>query len=178
MPTTFEIAHKHVAGWEGWLSDDKDDRGGITMCGISLQFLRDENLDLNKDGTIDKDDVLSVTPEKAAQIFKKFFWDRSDLDSFPPALAIIFYCSSTNCGTRQTNKLLQRALDVNDDGIIGPITKKAIAECDVAATAERFSDERVKFYNSICVTRPTNKKFLKGWLNRVESCRKLARTVL
>ena len=39
--TNFEIAQKQVQKWEGGLTDDKYDRGGITNYGVCIEFLKD-----------------------------------------------------------------------------------------------------------------------------------------
>lgn len=175
--STFEVAHKHVCEWEGYYSDDPDDTGGATKYGVSLQFLKGLGAegDLNGDGVVNKQDVLAVTKDTQKQLFKKNFWDNLDLDTWPPRTAIAFYDSSVNAGTKQSVKLLQRALGVSDDGVFGPATKSALMSSDDLTTALTLCDKRDAFYSSIAAN-GNNKKFLKGWLNRVEACRKVIKS--
>ena len=170
----FDVAHEHVCKWEGYWSDDPDDTGGATKYGVSLKFLRSTNTDINDDGTVDRNDVLAVTPEIQKTLFKHNFWDNLNLDGWPARVAIVFYDSSVNAGAKQSVKLLQRALNVSDDGLYGPETKAALMSCDDLATALRLCDERDKFYRSIAKN-GNNAKFLRGWLNRVDACRSVVR---
>lgn len=175
--TPFSVAHAHVCHWEGYFDDDPDDAGGVTKYGVCLEFLKSIGADgdINGDGVVNRKDVLAVTLDNQKELFKKHFWDSANLDDFPPRLAICFYDSAVNTGKKQTVKLLQRALGVSDDGTIGPKTMAAVKSCDDKATALKMCDFRDKFYQSIS-TKNNNRKFLKGWLNRVEACRKLIKS--
>lgn len=170
----FTKAHAHVCEWEGYFDDDPDDAGGVTKYGVCLEFLKSIGAegDLTGDGVVNRKDVLAVTLDKQKELFKKHFWDSVNLDEFPPRLAMCFYDSAVNAGKKQTVKLLQRALGVDDDGVIGPQTMTAVHNCDDEACALKMCDYRDKFYRTIAAKR-NNKKFLKGWLNRVEACREL-----
>lgn len=176
----FEKIHAHVAEWEGFISDDDGDPGGLTKYGVSLQFLKDLGMpvgDLNFDGEINRKDVLCVTPEKAKELFKKNFWDDPGANRLPLKAAMIYYDSAVNTGCRQTTKLLQRACGVSDDGVIGPETIKAANTCDLDSMCEKFLQQREKFYNNLAASKSQFKKFLKGWLNRVAACRKLINSI-
>lgn len=171
----FEIINRHVAEWEGGVSDDAGDPGGLTKYGICLEFLKDlgDEGDLNEDGVVNRKDVMVVTHQRATELFKKHFWEDPGVERFPPHVAMVFYDSAVNSGVGQTNKLLQRALGVDDDGDVGPETLSASESCDDQATAARMCDYREKFYRTLAARRPALGKFLKGWLNRVNACRKV-----
>lgn len=74
-------------------------------------------------------------------------------------------------------KLLQRALGVPDDGVIGakvtvPAFAIAIATMGEAELALRFCAERKKFYDQLASNEGANdpdRKFIKGWRNRADS---------
>lgn len=170
----FDVAHEHVCRWEGYWSDDPDDTGGATKYGVSLKFLKSTGTDIDGNGVVNRDDVLAVTPEIQKALFKHNFWDNLNLDTWPARVAIVFYDSSVNAGATQSVKLLQRALGVDDDGIYGPQTENALMSCDDLSTALALCDRRDDFYRGIS-TKGNNRKFLRGWLNRVEACREVVR---
>jgi lysozyme family protein len=57
------------------------------------------------------------------------------------------------------------------DGIIGPRTLAAVAVRDPAQLAQALCNERAQFYREIVQARPDQSRFLKGWLNRVQTVR-------
>jgi lysozyme family protein len=62
-------------------------------------------------------------------------------------------------------KLLQRALGIADDGVIGPQTITKLALTPICALVLRFNAEREEFYTGL----PTWGSFGKGWSRRVAS---------
>jgi lysozyme family protein len=77
-----------------------------------------------------------------------------------------------NTGLRQAAKFLQRAVDAEDDGRIGPLTLRALEEALRRDTplrvAERLVEQRVPFYEALVERDSSQRVFLKGWLNRVQ----------
>jgi lysozyme family protein len=71
---------------------------------------------------------------------------------------------AVNAGVGRSIKTLQKALGVTIDGAIGPKTLQAVTFSDANDLINKFSDEKVRFYQSL----PTFSVFGKGWLNRVE----------
>ena len=54
------------------------------------------------------------------------------------------------------------------DGIVGPKTIEAINSYPVQKELfEKIKQERIDFIDRIVANRPTNKKFKRGWLNRL-----------
>jgi lysozyme family protein len=70
--------------------------------------------------------------------------------------------ASVNSGVVQAIKWLQRAVDVADDGVIGPITISAANRAGKDA-AVRLTADRLDFMTSL----PTWGAFGKGWARRV-----------
>ena len=80
--------------------------------------------------------------------------------------------STTNHGTRNAAKLLQRAAGVTADGSIGPITLAAVQRMDTDALVNRMLWARLAFYEAIARRRAASRKFLLGWLSRVNYLRR------
>lgn len=141
---------------EGGYVNDKDDAGGETKYGISKRSYPYEN-------------IATLTTEQARKIYKKDFWDRGVCEELPEEIRYIHFDTCVNCGIRQATKLLQRAAGIKDDGFFGPQTLTASKN----VTIERYAAERILFYKDLVKQRPSNQKFLNGWINRVERITKL-----
>ena len=95
----FPQAHAFTARWEGGLTDDPADRGGITKYGVSLAFLKgiaDDGQDsrdmLDRMGIrlpVTREVIKSLTQGQASSLFKWQFWDRLRCDDLPPRLALL-----------------------------------------------------------------------------------------
>lgn len=71
-----------------------------------------------------------------------------------------------NMGIRQANKLLQRAVGVEPDGMIGPKTLAAIKSENPNNLVSRCRDEAKRFYKSLVAQDQSLERFLKGWIAR------------
>jgi len=75
-----------------------------------------------------------------------------------------------NHGLSNARKILQRALGVKDDGIIGLITLNEVRKQPQFALINLFNAERIQFYTRI----KTFSTFGKGWMSRVSGNLKYA----
>lgn len=164
---------------EGGYVNDPVDAGGATNYGISLRFLKqagDLDLgDVDDDGDIDVDDIKQLSPDQAAEIYKRHFWDKYRYGVLPQDLATKVFDLSVNMGPRQAHKLLQRScrsvgITLTDDGIIGPRTLGAIDTINNAGRANELlaalRSEAAGFYRVLVAQKPIYQKFIRGWLNR------------
>jgi lysozyme family protein len=69
--------------------------------------------------------------------------------------------------------MLQRALGVPVDGVIGPITRKAARDCDLRRFLDSYRAVCSDFYRGLHQPR-----FLHGWLNRVAHVDTKARAMI
>lgn len=175
----FNKAVKMVLRHEGRLSNDRDDKGEITNYGVSLRFLRQAVLDMNNDGEINELDVVNLTVEQAKQIYFEHWWQRYKYHQIKDdRLATRLLDLSINMGAYQAHKLLQRAINefrnINSlkiDGIFGTKTLKAVNDLSTKGYAkhlyEALKDEAANFYVTIVSKDRTLRKYLHGWLNRL-----------
>ena len=167
----FELAQNHVFKWEGGLTNDKDDNGGITNYGVSLRFLKS----VDKNAT--KEDIVNMTKDKASKLFKQHFWDKCQCGKLNPMIAIAVYDFAVNAGVSQSVKLLQRVVGVKDDGVMGETTIKATKEMSPNIIVFGFFLLREDFYRNLAQRNPSQKKFLAGWNARTSSCRQLLKDI-
>lgn len=163
----FALALRWIFLAEGYLSDDPDDRGGVTKYGISLRWLRTQpDGDIDGDGDIDADDIRALTPDQAAAFYHAGFWLAAGCHLLPLRPALAVFDAVVNAGVSQGVQLLQDVLGVRRDGVVGPVTAAAVRAAGDDLVPE-YLGRRALFYHDITLANSTYAKFLRGWLNRL-----------
>lgn len=152
--SAFHRAFEAVIGHEGSFVDHPSDPGGATRYGITERVARAHGY---------TGDMRELPLALAKQIYFSDYWERVRGDEMPEAVAFDVFDSAVNLGVAQTIKLVQRALRVADDGVLGPVTLAALRTVSPATFVARFNGERLQFYTDLS-TFPT---FGKGWVRRV-----------
>lgn len=147
---TFDEAFDRLIGHEGGYVNHKLDPGGETKWGISKRAYPDV-------------DIASLTRDQAKAIYRRDYWERAKADQYDGAIAFQLFDAAVNHGIGQAVKFLQRAVGVKDDGIVGPVTLRAVQDTPVADVLMRFNAERLDFYTGLS----TWGSFGKGWARRV-----------
>lgn len=180
----FEDAFKIVLGFEGGYVNNPADRGGETNYGITYTTLNDAK---NKGWIPFNVTIQNIQLEHVKIIYKKGYWDVVQADGLPHPLDLIMFDSAVNHGPGAAVKLLQKSLnallrytELKVDGIIGPLTLRAVNDyVGLGSTPGTPPDSnirylcidvllnRVELYLSIVLNNKSQDKFLKGWLNRV-----------
>lgn len=172
--------------WEGFVSNDAADPGGLTKYGVSLQFLKGLNADLNGDGVVDEQDVLEVTKDTARDLFRQHFYDIPKLgliEGNAPCTAMFCCDTAVNTGAGRMARIIQEAVNtlsespaVKVDGDMGPRTRDAINALGNQGMDKMLAlkgcDIREEFYINLAAAKPQMQVFKKGWLNRVNDLRK------
>lgn len=147
---SFESAIPIILEHEGGLSEHPSDPGGLTKYGISQRAYPDL-------------DIRNLTVEQAKAIYRRDYWDKVKGDSLPEGISTLVFDSAVNQGVLRATRMLQRAVGVDADGIIGPRTLAAASRVNLRDFAVRFGVERALHYASL----PTFPIFGKGWLRRL-----------
>lgn len=160
---------------EGGFVDDPVDPGGATNKGITFGTFKEcaQRL-LGIAPTLAA--LKSLSDTQAAAIYKALYWDRIRGDDITlQPLAEIVFDFQVNAGATSA-KLLQQVLNdlgarpaLTVDGAIGSGSLVALQASDQRAVYMRFKQKRADYYRELVVRRPALQKFLKGWLNRVNS---------
>jgi lysozyme family protein len=156
----------------GGYTNNPKDPGGETKWGISKR-------------SYPHLDIANLTLDQAREIYYADYWQaKGNQESFcsemPWPLNLVHFDCAVNIGNRKTakdgsavlhrraNMLLQRALGVDDDGWIGPVTYKAIAEGDPLRLALKALTQRDFYYSTLG---SWAHEFTRGWLRRTNDLR-------
>lgn len=179
----FEYALAFLLPHEGLYSDAKNDGGGPTKFGISLRFVDEDNIniDVNHDGPANKTDVLLMSKDEAAKIYREYWWDKYKYYLIEDKnVAAKVFDMSVNMGGHQAHKLLQEALNnvrIGPELIVnGKLDSKTfnaanilIHKCYEHDVLESLKDVEANFYIDLVQEHPKLKPFLMGWLHRANA---------
>jgi len=148
---------------EKGISNNPHDRGGFTVDGVTLATFRRYYGEPRTE-----EDLRNMTPPQWRHIMKTGYWDVCKADKIEDqklAEIIVDWC--VNSGTARIRNV-QAILGVRPDGAVGPITLGAINGTDRDELYRRIMEARMGWFEKIVRNDPTQKRFLKGWLNRLK----------
>ncbi len=147
-------------------ANDPDDLGGATMCGVTLATFTEY---CRRKG-YPKPTVMRLKAlqyKEWLEILKTMFWDRWKADQIiNQSVALILVDWVWGSG-KYGITIPQAAIGVKADGIVGPKTLAAINARDPKEMFDLIRQQRLAYIERICKSRPTNMKFKRGWLNRL-----------
>lgn len=150
MSDKFLKAINRVLSHEGGYTTGEGDPGGETKWGISKRSYPNVS-------------IKELTRSQAIAIYYRDFWQKAGCESFSDGVGYQLLDSAINSGISQSIRFLQRAVGVADDGILGPISKDAIASMNEAKMIMLFNAERLEFMTKL-KNWPNHGK---GWARRI-----------
>ena len=165
VATNFQRAVDHVLASEGGYVDHPHDPGGATNHGITRATLAQY-----RGREISKPDMRALGLVEATAIYRQNYWNAVRADALPGGVDFAVFDCAVNSGPRRAILLLQEALGVARDGIIGPATLGAAGTGDSAALVNRYCALRLAFLGRL----PTARIFGNGWRKRVEAVQRNA----
>jgi lysozyme family protein len=158
-----------IAKWEGGYVDDSVDKGGATNMGVTINTWKLVGYDKDNDGDIDKADIKLLNKLDFKFVLKKYWnkWRADEITNQSIANILVdWYWSSGKWGI----VIPQRIMGLTQDGIVGEETinrlNNLIAK-DAEALFYEIYNAREAFYDTIVKNNPSQKKFIKGWKNRL-----------
>jgi lysozyme family protein len=170
MKENFDTALAHVLKSEGLWSDNPKDPGGATMKGITFAVFKEFKHNPN----LTKDDLRNVSDQDVHDLYKQLYWDKVHGDDLPSGVDYAVFDAAVNMGVGRASKLLQEAVGVTADGVIGQGTLQAVQKANTRSLLENFAAEKTAFYKSLS----TFGTFGKGWLNRVAEVKTLSESMI
>ena len=156
--SSFDIAYKFTAQWEGGVCDVPGDRGGKTAYGVASKY----HPELFEGGRV-------PTKEEAKQVFYTDYWLANQCDKlFSVVSATWLFDAAVNSG-RTGVKQWQGSVGVERDGAVGPKSVAASNGMPDHEINRAMLAERTAFYERLA-EKPGQAKFRKGWLNRANAC--------
>ncbi|MDR1165759.1 MAG: hypothetical protein LBO66_07785 [Deltaproteobacteria bacterium] len=163
--------------FEGGYVFDPDDAGGETFRGVS----RVNNPRWEGWALIDA--AKTVVGKKAVSINRHFatdpvigdmvtkfyfkeHWTPMGWPGITPRVHAKLFDTGVHIGVTGAKKLLQRAIGVMADGIIGPKTIAAAQAMGEPTLLEALSKWQMAYYKDLMARKPAYKKYKDGWLAR------------
>ena len=171
MINNWEKSFAEVLKSEGGYVNDPHDHGGETNLGVTKAAWAEYMGRPIADG-----EMRALTPDIVKPFYKIRYWDKCKCDSLPTGVDYMVFDLAVNGGVGRGAKMLQTVVGVNADGAIGPATLAALAALkdDPKVPIGKMSQYKESFYKAIVAAKPDQEKFLKGWLNRIQSVQKTA----
>ncbi len=141
MRGNFERALKHLFEAEGYLSNNKDDRGGETIFGIASKWHPQA---VQKMHNASKEEAMKI----AADIYRTEYWNAVGCDSLVYPLDIYAFDAAVNQGVSAAKTMLRQCKNAGE-----------------------FLALRAQRYRNLAATDPKQDKFLEGWMNRLAALR-------
>lgn len=181
---SFEKAFAHTLKWEGGYANITEDKGGETYMGIARRFhptwpgweIIDDYKRLH--GKIGWNQKLAN--DKLFQYVRAFYhrekWLKFSLNAIQDSeVAMKAFDMIVNHG--RGSALVQQAVNasggsVSVDNYVGPKTVAAINSVNPRRLFNNLLEIRRQYYHSIVERSPSQRKFLEGWLRRLESFEK------
>ena len=145
---TFDEAFTRLLGHEGGYTVGVGDPGGETNWGISKR-------------SYPQVDIKALTMDGAKAIYRRDFWDASRCEELPDDLRFSVFDAAVNSGVKTAIKWLQATVGTTEDGILGPVTLKAVEDCPNVLA--KYSGKRLAFMAQL----PHWPRFGRGWATRI-----------
>ena len=145
------------------------DPGGRTNLGVTQRVWEDY-----VGHKVDEQTMRNLTKELVAPLYRKEYWDAVHGDKLPCGADYLAFDFAVNAGAFRSIKTIQRALNITADGIIGPVTVKAIQDTNAEEFINNFTDAKENFYKGLA----NFQTFGRGWFNRVAESKKAAEGML
>ena len=165
-PRQFHNCVSLIMRHEGGYSNNPVDRGGPTNMGVTHKTLAA----WRKIDEVTSDEVEKLSMDEAKAIYRANYWNALNCDQLPPGVDLVVFDFGVNAGPSKAAKMLQKALAVAPDGMVGQITVGAARISDAPFVIATFSDERLRYYQSL----PDWPVFGEGWTRRTADIREAA----
>jgi len=135
---------------EGGYVNDPRDPGGETRYGISKR-------------AYPAVEISKLSPDDAKAIYRRDYWDACRCSELPAAVALAVFDAAVNQGVGVAARLLQKALVLAEDGVLGPATMGAARAARPDEIVTRMVVARWDRYQHTA----NAATYLRGWTHRL-----------
>ena len=147
----FETCLPFILQSEGGYVNDPKDAGGATNKGITQRTYDEFCVSQG----IERRDVRLITDAQVAFIYKRSYWTVPGCDKLESGLDMVHFDACVNHGPGRAAGMLMR-----------------VQGMDVSNKASAYIELRREYYRDLAKTKPTQQRFLAGWLNRMDALEK------
>lgn len=158
MQTNFSSCLTFTLAQEGGYANVPGDSGHATNMGITQATL---SAWLGHPASVQ--DMQSLTPTVAGQIYRARYWQAVNGDALPPGVDLMAFDFGVTCGPQTSVMRLQGLVKATQDGVIGPKTLAAIQAHDPRWVIAVLSYSQQVYYQSL-----GQPQFVAGWLARTK----------
>lgn len=161
---SLEAAYSRAA--KRGFANDPDDTGGATMVGVTIGAYR-QYCRYKGQKTPSVQDFQNMSYKIWRDVVYSMYWNKWKADTINDqsvANMVVDWVWHSGAGTI---KKVQALLGVTADGIVGPKTITALnGDKDIK---NKVYNARKNYFEAIVKRNPSQKKWLKGWMNRLNS---------
>ena len=141
------------------------DSGGATMIGVTIGTFKDWCKQKGR-RTPSINDLKAISYFEWLAILKTVFWDPCNADGINNQSIANMLVDWRWVNGKQAVRDTQICFSLVADGIVGPKTLAALNGSSASTIFNRLKYAREAAYKKIVKNRPSQQKFLSGWINR------------
>ena len=165
MNMNFDKCMSMLLAHEGGYVNHPSGPGGMNNLGVTKRTYDEYH------GTdVTEDEMRALTKADVEPIYRRNYWNRCRCQDLPSGVDWAVFDFAVNAGTGRAAKALQQAVEVEQDGSIGPLTLMKVKKVPVENIINRTAVYREQFYRSL----KTFDTFGRGWLRRNDETREQA----
>lgn len=109
------------------------------------------------------EDIEHLTLDRAKFLAKRDYWGPAGCDAVPRGMKFDLLDTAYHSGVKTAVRIVQRAVDAADDGVLGPHTLQAIQSMDPERLLARFNGWRLDYMNDLKAWN----HYHEGWSQRI-----------
>lgn len=175
-PPSFFASMVKCLGYEGGITRDKNDAAhkhgvavtnlGVTGAAMKDHILKTENR-VASNAEVTKR-IECLTTDEALKVYASGFWHR-EYQAIGSKMAFLLFDWGINSHPTTATRHLQRALGVPATGKVDRETISRIHNMGEDKACSLFTECRKDFYRGLARERPSDQRYLGGWLQRADS---------